>query len=523
MLYYEGNASGKGWTYNAATKTLTLNGFNYNGNYAAIRFDTDDKLKIVLEGNNSITSTDFYGIFIDKDTNHRPTLEFTGDGSLVVTSKSSSGISCSGNITIDGCKITATTQADDTGGFCSGIFAGQNLIIKNATVTATASYANNFGLGGAMLVEKGNFKTVITNSKVTATSESTSGSAIFSNYGDIEIGQNADVTATGVSRGIRIQDLSSCLIIKSNVKSVISTGGFKAIDCGIDKLKNEVTGLAWNNTEGTKGEENIDISPAGGQAVMYSKKVKFPHLLPTITTPPTALNPIFDGSEHALVTAGTAINGTMQYALQTEPFTPSKNSYSADIPTGVDIGTYYVWYRAYGNAGYGISTPKCITVTIYKEKPAPDPAPAPTPSPDPAPTPNPNPSQEDDKKENSSSNADQVLSSESDKNEKTENVDKKQKSTKLSKITAGKKSFTITWKKQTAKGIKGYEIQYSTDKSFKEDATKSVSINKIKTTSKTIKKLKPKTKYYVRIRTFAKKNGEKVYSKWSKAKNVKVK
>ena len=81
----------------------------------------------------------------------------------------------------------------------------------------------------------------------------------------------------------------------------------------------------------------------------------------------------------------------------------------------------------------------------------------------------------------------------------------------------------MKWKKQKAKGIQGYEIQYSTDKNFKEDATKTVSINKVKTTSKTIKRLKPKTNYYVRIRTFTKKKGEKVYSKWSKTKNVKVK
>ncbi|WP_081667493.1 fibronectin type III domain-containing protein [Butyrivibrio sp. MB2005] len=105
----------------------------------------------------------------------------------------------------------------------------------------------------------------------------------------------------------------------------------------------------------------------------------------------------------------------------------------------------------------------------------------------------------------------------------TENIDNKQKTTSLKKPKAGKKSFTLTWNKVTAKGIKGYEIQYSTNKSFKEDATKTVSINKTKTTSKTIKKLKSKTKYYVRIRTFTKKNGEKVYSKWSKTKNVKVK
>ncbi|WP_022763596.1 fibronectin type III domain-containing protein [Butyrivibrio sp. AD3002] len=103
-----------------------------------------------------------------------------------------------------------------------------------------------------------------------------------------------------------------------------------------------------------------------------------------------------------------------------------------------------------------------------------------------------------------------------------EKIDKSQKNAKLSKPKAGKKSITIKWKKQTAKGIKGYEIQYSTDKDFKTNVKK-VTITKAKTETKTIKKLKSGKKYYVRIRTYKKVSGEKVYSNWSTPKSVKVK
>ncbi len=123
----------------------------------------------------------------------------------------------------------------------------------------------------------------------------------------------------------------------------------------------------------------------------------------------------------------------------------------------------------------------------------------------------------------SSKDADQVhTSQDTAEAQPAETVDKKQKGTSLTKLKVGKKSITVTWKKQTAKGIKGYEIQYSTDKKFKKDV-KTVTVNKAKTTSKTIKKLTPKKKYYVRIRTFKKSGKEKIYSKWSKSKNVKVK
>ena len=102
---------------------------------------------------------------------------------------------------------------------------------------------------------------------------------------------------------------------------------------------------------------------------------------------------------------------------------------------------------------------------------------------------------------------------------KGEVVDNKQKTTSISKVKAGKKCMTVTWKKQTKGGITGYEIQYSTDKKDVKTAT----IKKAKIASNKIKKLKSKKKYFVRIRTIKSSKDGKVYSKWSKTKSVKVK
>lgn len=96
------------------------------------------------------------------------------------------------------------------------------------------------------------------------------------------------------------------------------------------------------------------------------------------------------------------------------------------------------------------------------------------------------------------------------------------KSTSIIKITAKKKGFSIKWKKQAGQ-ITGYEISYSTDSKFKAGVSKPIVIKKVKITSKTVNKLKPKKKYYVRIRTFKKVNGAKIYSEWSKSKTVKIK
>lgn len=97
---------------------------------------------------------------------------------------------------------------------------------------------------------------------------------------------------------------------------------------------------------------------------------------------------------------------------------------------------------------------------------------------------------------------------------------KNNKKVKVASAKAGKKSIKVTWKK--VKGIKGYQIQYSTNKKFKK-GNKTITVKSTKSTSATIKKLKSKKKYYVRMRTYKIVNGKKVYSAWSKAKSVKVK
>ena len=93
----------------------------------------------------------------------------------------------------------------------------------------------------------------------------------------------------------------------------------------------------------------------------------------------------------------------------------------------------------------------------------------------------------------------------------------KPKSASIKKVKAAKKAISVIWKKVS--GVKGYQIQVATDKKFKKNK-KTVIIKKQKTT---VKKLKAKKKYYVRIRTYKTVNGKKVYSSWSKVKSVKTK
>ncbi|MCR5195155.1 MAG: leucine-rich repeat protein [Pseudobutyrivibrio sp.] len=91
---------------------------------------------------------------------------------------------------------------------------------------------------------------------------------------------------------------------------------------------------------------------------------------------------------------------------------------------------------------------------------------------------------------------------------------------KLKKIKAGKKKATVKWNK--VKGASGYIIQMSLKK--KKGYKKVALIKSGKKVSYVKKKLKRKKTYYFKVRAYGTNtSGNKIYSKWSSPKKVKVK
>lgn len=189
-----------------------------------------------------------------------------------------------------------------------------------------------------------------------------------------------------------------------------------------------------------------------------------------------------------------------------------------DAEDWLDIDDYYDYqyktpWTAGGNNLIYIMCHSVITtipVTVISSTPVPNPTPNPTPA-QPAPSTAPTQQAPAPSTSTSAPAAQTTAQPAAPKNNKKVNV---------ASAKAGKKSVKVTWKK--VKGIKGYQIQYSTNKKFKK-GNKTITVKSTKSTSATIKKLKSKKTYYVRMRTYKVVNGKKVYSAWSKAKSVKVK
>lgn len=103
---------------------------------------------------------------------------------------------------------------------------------------------------------------------------------------------------------------------------------------------------------------------------------------------------------------------------------------------------------------------------------------------------------------------------------KTITVKSSLQSVKIKKVQSAKKKLVVRWK--SMKNVKGYQIQCSVKKNFK-TGVKKITVKGSAKKSKTIKGLRPKCRYYIRIRSYAVENGKKVYSAWSSVKKAKTK
>lgn len=335
-------------SYDDATKTLTLNNFSYSGsdgkgtpNYRNAYIYTTEKLNISLSGTNSITSTNNYPIYTTAD------LSITGTGTLNVSGYTAI-ISTGGKVNIEGVTVTATGQSSSG----RGISSWNEFSIKNgAKVTATALYGLYCDSSDLTIEE----------SKVTASGNV---AGIYCHSGNLTIDRST-VTASGSRKGFYCDDR---IYIKEG-STVEASGSEAAVSAG-NGITNYIAGTGWTNVQGTEGKELISVG--AGQSFGDYKKVQFPEVKDPakITKEPTANNLTYNGKAQALVDAGTATGGTMNYALGTGSSTAPTEGWSENIPTATDAKTYYVWYKAIGDSEHGDSKADVIEVTIKENEEA---------------------------------------------------------------------------------------------------------------------------------------------------------
>ena len=84
------------------------------------------------------------------------------------------------------------------------------------------------------------------------------------------------------------------------------------------------------------------------------------------------------------------------------------------------------------------------------------------------------------------------------------------------KVKSKGRKLNVSWKKTSS--ADGYTVQYKLQNAKKFKTLKTTTKNKVKS-----KKLKKGKKYQVRVRTYKKLAGKKVYGQWTEIKTVKCK
>ena len=80
-------------------------------------------------------------------------------------------------------------------------------------------------------------------------------------------------------------------------------------------------------------------------------------------TVPTAIEGlVYNGSEQALVNAGSSSTGMLKYNMTAADAT----DYSETVPTGIEAKTYTIYYKVEGDANHNDIAPTSLTVTIAK-------------------------------------------------------------------------------------------------------------------------------------------------------------
>jgi hypothetical protein len=266
-----------------------------------------------------------------------------------------------------------------------------------------------------------------------------------------------------------------------------------------------------------------------------------------VTVAPAAVaGLVATGSPQALVTAGTASGGEMQYALGADAVTAPTAGWSTAIPVGTDAGAYFVWYKAVGDANHNDSAAGCVTVAIgVKEQINISKAKV-------GKAKNQTYTGKKIKPELQVILGDTVLVQGVDYDVKVDNkkigyataravgkgdytgktkkvtfkiVPKPVKDKKI-KVEKKGKNIEVSWKKN-GKKLDGYEIQVSTNENFKKDTNKWIGIYDTKKTKFLVTSLEVGKTYYFRVRCYKYvKNGkdtEKFNSEWSETAMIELK
>ena len=222
----------------------------------------------------------------------------------------------------------------------------QSIAVTTPPTKTTYTYGESLDITGMVVTAtyaSGATKPVTADMTVTPTELTTSVTALTISYGGKTTIQAITVNPKAVNNPtITLSDYSFEFTGKAITPTVVSVkDGETVIPAG------EYTVSYSNNVNvGTNAALTITDKAGGNYTVSGSTTFEITKVKATVTKAPTANTLTYTGQPQALVTAGTATGGTMQYS------TEENGTYDTAIPTGTNVGSYSVWYKVAGDANH---------------------------------------------------------------------------------------------------------------------------------------------------------------------------
>ncbi|MCR5118624.1 MAG: Ig-like domain-containing protein [Lachnospiraceae bacterium] len=265
-------------------------------------------------------------------------------------------------VEMNGHKLTIT----DEGGL-----TGTGVLMFEGSKRGTLINSGNIALGGLYIFNACNL--TVTGGTIDSVMNINEGNV---NISGGEFKKKISITNTHRDRNINVNISGAAKIANLEYQvtkdfssiSLNLLGGYYAQDPKSFKTYNNKDQSGYVNYDATKREQYSNQTDWEADTATYTYRIKREVSASSYSKVPAAVTGLVEsGSAQALITAGTAVGGTIKYALGTDATTAPASGWSTNIPTATSAGTYYVWYRLDPDADHTAIAAACIIVSIAEK------------------------------------------------------------------------------------------------------------------------------------------------------------
>ncbi len=309
---------------------------------------------------------------------------FTMDGGIISKNNAQSGggvyVYQNGSFNMKGGEIRNNQAANGSSGEGGGVYVyGGTFTMDGGTISGNTAIEN----GGGVYVDKNSF--TMNGGTITNNTANAAGGGVYMYSGSFTM-TGGSITGNGAGRngnGVSIESSVSCQL-SGKAKIAENTGnGTGNLYINDGNAERSITKLTAGAQLGIYFSRQADMKVATGDQGSFGyltcENEGYVFTLENanelwlklnrikIDTHPTGKQDLkYDRKSHELVDAGTVEEGgTMWYAVGTKQ--PEKDAFSVNLPSGINAGTYTVWYYAKGFGDKADSEMNSLNVTIEKK------------------------------------------------------------------------------------------------------------------------------------------------------------